>query len=495
MALQRIDHPRIRHCLASYLHELALILGPAITSADLLPFFYQYLEDSPEVREKAMANLPVLVANLHGNTPGREVKEAVELVEVLSKLWSDGFFTNWHERENLAAQTSRLLEVFVSTATEDLDSRWGVRHVDEASVEDAANGSLELLRSGLVDTFAAVRDAAVLNVSRLLSLIPCRTLTYPMQVPHCFEVVKGVDHLRNRLFLLLQELSGHESFKMRKTCVARRIHSRSVLNVSLRHSYIACVQALLDSPWSTASSPSLVNDRNADRRAFFEEYFLEPLSIMCDDLVDVKITLSKLLGQICAKTGLYAKTMVRPLRLVRMLDVLRNDDSQYVTNPLEDVSNTPPGFDRQSSLRSSAWTSDDASLLDEVYTIVRSENGKGVHRMRKARSEAAGMGMARTDSDTTIRPISSPSDGGVLSPGASASSARAEDRQSRSAPAYMASSTAGSRTSSSKLSITTGRPEGSGAGQFKPVAEPNQVGMTDIFEQSFQEALADQGEA
>jgi serine/threonine-protein phosphatase 4 regulatory subunit 1 len=169
MALQRINHPRIKRSLAASLHELALILGPAITATDLLPFFYQYLEDTPEIREKAMANLPVFVANLHGSggtsTDLREVKEAVELVEVLSKLWSDGFFSNWHEREVLAGQTSRLLEVFVSTASDSLqDTRAPLRIADEASAEDAANGSLELLRSGLVDTFAAVRDAAVANV-------------------------------------------------------------------------------------------------------------------------------------------------------------------------------------------------------------------------------------------------------------------------------------------------------------------------------------------
>jgi hypothetical protein len=178
MALQRIEHPRIRRSLAASLHELALILGPAVTAADLLPFFYRSLEESAETREKVMANLPVFVANLHGSTSNstdvREVKEAVELVEVLSKLWSDGFFSDWHEREVLAGQISRLLEVFVATASESQGNRVALRTDDEASVEDAANGSLELLRSGLMDTFAAVRDAAISIVSPIVATVVVR---------------------------------------------------------------------------------------------------------------------------------------------------------------------------------------------------------------------------------------------------------------------------------------------------------------------------------
>jgi hypothetical protein len=173
VALQRINHTPIKRSLAASLHELALILDPDISATDLLPFFYEYLGDVPEFRQKAMANLPVFVANLHGRGGHtrdlREVEEAVELIEVISKLWSDGLFSDWHEREVLAGQTSRLLEVFVPTASDSVQvTRAPLRIADGASAEHAANGTLELLRSGLMDSFAAVRDAAAANV-RVLS--------------------------------------------------------------------------------------------------------------------------------------------------------------------------------------------------------------------------------------------------------------------------------------------------------------------------------------
>ncbi len=225
----------------------------------------------------------------------------------------------------------------------------------------------------------------------------------------------------------------------------------------------------------------MTNDRTEERRSFFEEYFLEPLSILCDDIVDVRIALAKLVAKLCSSNSTYAHGQSRPLRLARMVDVLSSDDSEYVRNPLRFISHTPLAVDRPASFRSTTVQSEGASVVDDIFTVIRNADGRSARRVRRARSEAPGMGMSRTDSDSTIKPASTPSDGSLLSPG---STGRTDDRGSRSAPAYVGQKTMSSLTGSGNDSPAISS-EMKGRGKM----EPSQVGMTDVFERSFQEAL------
>lgn len=204
---------------------------------------------------------------------------------------------------------------------------------------------------------------------------------------------------------------------------------------------------------------------------------------MCDDLVDVRIALSKLVGKLCMKDAVYAHAQTRPPRLSRMISTLSSDDSDYVRNPLRFISHTPPVVVRTTSFRSTAVQSEGTSVVDEIFSVIRNADGRSGRRVRKVRSEAAGMGMSRTDSDSTIRPISTPSDGSLLSPG---TPSRPDDRGSRSAPAYVGQTAMRSLTGSAGDSPAT-KSESKG----RPKMEPSQVGMTDVFEQSFQDALTD----
>jgi hypothetical protein len=94
------------------------------------------------------------------------------------------------------------------------------------------------------------------------------------------------------------------------------------------------------------------------------------------------------------------------------------------------------------------------------------------------------MGMSRTDSGSMIRPVSTPSDGSLLSPG-SRGQPTSEGVEAL-APAYVARTASSSLTGSAGDSQTT-KSEAEG----KPKLEPSQVGMTDVFEQSFQDVLTD----
>jgi hypothetical protein len=232
-----------------------------------------------------------------------------------------------------------------------------------------------------------------------------------------------------------------------------------------------------------ASSPSLTNDRAEQRRSFFEEYFMEPLSIMCDDLLDVRIALSKLVANICSKDSIYAHGGSRPLPLSRMIDELLSDDSDYVLTPLRDISRTPPVISHTASIKAPPLRGEGYGGSDGAFIVIRNVDGGVSSRMRKARSEAPGMGMSRHNSDSTIKPASSPSDGSLLSPG---STQRSDDRGSRSAPAYVGVIAYSSAPSSARATPPS-RHKGASGG--KPRVEPSQVGMTDVFEKSFEEAL------
>jgi serine/threonine-protein phosphatase 4 regulatory subunit 1 len=137
-ALCNITHQRITVSLAAAVHELAKIIGPDLASQDLLLPFFEWLNGNDEIRGRVLAELPKFLAHL-------PAADAADTLQSILAMWDTGDFRNWRHRETLASHAPAILEVL--------------------SVTDHGEFALDLLKSGLFDTFQAIRDAAIKAVS------------------------------------------------------------------------------------------------------------------------------------------------------------------------------------------------------------------------------------------------------------------------------------------------------------------------------------------
>jgi len=55
---------KVRRTLSFSIHELAKMLGPEITEAELTPLLFGFMKDVPDVREGVMQNLPKYIQAL-----------------------------------------------------------------------------------------------------------------------------------------------------------------------------------------------------------------------------------------------------------------------------------------------------------------------------------------------------------------------------------------------------------------------------------------------
>lgn len=262
VALCEIDHPRIVRSMSASIHDLAKILGPTIAAKDLLPRFRLYLTLDDETRERALAHLPVFLANLPPS-------DAWEILEDIVQAWDSGLARNWRHRETIA---QHLPALFAELPVQ----------------EERSKVLLHLLQVALLDTFHAVREAAVRGL------------------PSIFVIVRSESKLDNEFTRVLQALRHDEAFKRRKT-------------------FIDCVRSLVSRSLHTID-PSL-----------FQSRIFQLLKGLQDDILDVRISLANLFGTICAKDGLYPLVVSRPPELVDMLKKLKDDPSEYVTAPLATV--------------------------------------------------------------------------------------------------------------------------------------------------------------
>lgn len=131
---------KVRRTLAASLGELAKIIGPGNAQKDLLPVWWSAIrfEDDGEVRLKAIECLETFAGALDEGK-GRE-----EVVEELARVWSNDTLKGWRERR------------FAVDALVGLIGLIGKKR---------PNVIRELLKLGLEDRAAAVREATVSIVS------------------------------------------------------------------------------------------------------------------------------------------------------------------------------------------------------------------------------------------------------------------------------------------------------------------------------------------
>jgi serine/threonine-protein phosphatase 4 regulatory subunit 1 len=133
-ALCNITHQRITVSLAASVHEIAKIIGPDLASQDLLLPFFEWLNGNDEIRGRALAQLPTFLGYLPAD-------DAADTLQSVLAMWETGEFRNWRHRETLAGHAPSILMVLLPMGHGEL--------------------ALDLLRSGLFDTFQAIREAAI----------------------------------------------------------------------------------------------------------------------------------------------------------------------------------------------------------------------------------------------------------------------------------------------------------------------------------------------
>lgn len=143
---------KVRQSLASSLHEVAKIVGPAQADACLLEPFAWYLRDFDHIQGAVLENISTLLLCF-----GPEA--AQRALELLNESWAE--IKNWRRREAVAKDLGNLGAHFV--------------------VAGAAEEVLGVLARAFKDRVAAVREQAVYAVRPFLSFreAGARSLTIP----------------------------------------------------------------------------------------------------------------------------------------------------------------------------------------------------------------------------------------------------------------------------------------------------------------------------
>ncbi|CED82233.1 Protein phosphatase 2A regulatory subunit A and related proteins [Phaffia rhodozyma] len=268
LKLTKNKQVQVRRSLAASLHDMAQILGNEITSVDLVPFFYRCLDDVPEVRERLWENLHEFLAALDRET-------SWPLIRKIGELLVQGRLGNWRVRERLMS--------FLPSMSD--------------SMVRASQGSylvVSLLREGLIDQVAAVREAAM------------------QVVPSLYKVSRELDSADTLKALddVLFSMIKNPAYRQRLTC-------------------LRCVSRFLDQKF----------DINLLRARVFSFLVLAK----GDRVVDVRLSLAKLVARFTEADGMCPVLSEAPPELLDVAESLRNDESFDIREIMATVfRNSPP---------------------------------------------------------------------------------------------------------------------------------------------------------
>lgn len=135
---------RVLRTIAAFLHELAQILRPDQVAADVLPVYRRCLEAHDEIRERIFEHVDIILAALPPEIGWSCFRD-------LQAAWVSDTLGGWRAREQLALHIPSFLETF--------------------SANDEVSAVLDMMRSALLDRFAAVRDAATIAVPKSYAIL------------------------------------------------------------------------------------------------------------------------------------------------------------------------------------------------------------------------------------------------------------------------------------------------------------------------------------
>eukprot|EP00730_Choanoeca_flexa_P003023 TRINITY_DN11262_c0_g1_i4.p1 TRINITY_DN11262_c0_g1~~TRINITY_DN11262_c0_g1_i4.p1 ORF type:complete len:866 (+),score=206.73 TRINITY_DN11262_c0_g1_i4:2-2599(+) len=105
-SLVSIDDWKVRACVASSLHHVAQIIGPALAETDLLPHFDFFMNDWDEVRSKLLEHLAEFLSVL-------PLKRRQDYLPLLADLKQAEDNTMWRNRLALAKQLPQLCHLYL----------------------------------------------------------------------------------------------------------------------------------------------------------------------------------------------------------------------------------------------------------------------------------------------------------------------------------------------------------------------------------------------
>ncbi|KAF8522216.1 ARM repeat-containing protein [Hysterangium stoloniferum] len=250
LVLSRDPNVRVRRTVAAGLGEMARILGKNLAQRDLLEVWDDMVHDGDDgvTRLKALGGVSQFIEALEGQARDDVVGELVE-------LW-ERWLTGWRERECLTRALPQLGRL--------------------AEGQGAVIRTLML--KSLVDTVAAVREAAIATFSDVLQAFERRP-----------NIVEG----------LLDDLSSlaHADLCRRRT------------------TYVACCGAVIAGP-------------NGKLKSLGDDFWTHISQLSQDHMLDVRIGVSRLVGVICDK--FYPDILSRPPHILEVIQRLVEDPSRDV---------------------------------------------------------------------------------------------------------------------------------------------------------------------
>ncbi|BEI87031.1 hypothetical protein CcaverHIS002_0703770 [Cutaneotrichosporon cavernicola] len=257
--------------ISAFLHELARILNPESVAEDILPVYHLCLELGDDVRERIFEHIDVLISRL---PPALGWQSFLHL----SNSWKEDQLGGWRAREQLALHIPSFLETF--------------REHDEVALV------LHMMRSALLDKFAAVRDAA----------------TYA--IPKTYDIVQRSHCSATTFYDMLLEFSHSPRFRQRLT-------------------FVRCLREFMRPP--------------PNKRAF-EQFFMPALVRLATDILDVRLGLAGAVADLFIIGAFYGDKSIPIPSIIRgIVEILLKDESVDVRNALCEI-----GVDR--------WANTDSSV-------------------------------------------------------------------------------------------------------------------------------------
>ncbi|XP_050459179.1 serine/threonine-protein phosphatase 4 regulatory subunit 1-like isoform X3 [Cataglyphis hispanica] len=140
-SLSSAKHWKVRHTLASSIHEIAIILGEELTATDLVPIYDGFIKDLDEVRIGVLKHLATFLKIL-------KPSDRCQYLPRLSDFLATDNEWNWRFREELATQLLEIVTLF--------------------NANDVAQSIAPLSFQLLIDKVAAVRNVALELITRIM---------------------------------------------------------------------------------------------------------------------------------------------------------------------------------------------------------------------------------------------------------------------------------------------------------------------------------------
>ncbi|KAM0734403.1 Serine/threonine-protein phosphatase 4 regulatory subunit 1 [Formica fusca] len=140
-SLSSAKHWKVRHTLASSIHEIAMILGEELTATDLVPIYDGFIKDLDEVRIGVLKHLATFLKIL-------KPSDRCQYLPRLSDFLATDNEWNWRFREELATQLLEIVTLF--------------------NLNDVAQSIAPLSFQLLIDKVAAVRNIALELITRIM---------------------------------------------------------------------------------------------------------------------------------------------------------------------------------------------------------------------------------------------------------------------------------------------------------------------------------------